>query len=171
MSTSFNWADFFILGVLLVSALFGLMRGMFKELMALFTWVFAYIVAQSFWPALDTLLQPTMSDVPSIRGPLAWGILFICSVLIGSLIQRIVLELVRATGLSSSDRALGGVFGVMRGVVIIVLLLTFLPLAIDFSRDKWWQESQLIPVFSAVKNSVMLAINSLIQLVQGTKLG
>jgi membrane protein required for colicin V production len=162
-----SWVDLFLIAILLLSAAFGLLRGMFKEVLSLLTWIGAYIIAQSFWPALDYMLTPLMSEVPSIRAPLAWGILFVCSILVGSLIQRIVLELVRVTGLSGSDRALGGVFGLMRGVVIIVLLLTFIPLLIDFSHDAWWKESQLIPLFSALKNSVMLAINALFQLIKG----
>ena len=162
-----SWVDLLLLAILVLSAAFGLMRGMFKEILSLVTWVGAYIIAQSFWPALDYMLKPLMSEVPSIRAPLAWGILFVCSILVGSLMQRVALELVRVTGLSGSDRALGAVFGLLRGIVIIVLLLTFVPLLIDFSQDTWWKESQLIPVFSALNNSVMLAINALIQLIQG----
>jgi membrane protein required for colicin V production len=163
------WIDFVIIGVLFLSALFGLIRGMFKEVLSLLTWIMAYVLAQSFWPAFDFLLMPLMSEVPSIRAPLAWGVLFVCSILVGSLIQRLVLELVRVTGLTGSDRALGAVFGLLRGIVIIVLVLSFVPLLIDFSEDAWWQASQLIPVFSALNDSVMLAINALIQLIQGIR--
>jgi len=163
------WIDFVIIGVLVLSALFGLIRGMFKEVLSLLTWIMAYVLAQSFWPAFDFLLMPLMSEVPSIRAPLAWGVLFVCSILVGSLIQRLVLELVRVTGLTGSDRALGAVFGLLRGIVIIVLVLSFLPLLIDFSEDAWWQASQLIPVFSELNDSVMLAINALIQLIQGIR--
>ena len=163
------WVDFVIIGVLLLSSLFGLIRGMFKEVLSLLTWIMAYVLAQSFWPALDFLLLPLMSEVPSIRAPLAWGVLFVSSILVGSLIQRLVLELVRVTGLTSSDRALGAVFGLLRGVVIIVLVLSFVPLLIDFSEDAWWQASILIPIFSALNDSVMLAINALIQLIQGIR--
>ena len=92
--------------------------------------------------------------------------MFVSSILVGSLIQRIVLELVRVTGLSGSDRALGSVFGLLRGIVIIVLLLTFLPLLIDFTQDTWWKESKLIPICSALTDSVMMAINGLVKLVQ-----
>lgn len=161
------WVDLLIIAILVLSATFGLLRGMFKEVLSLVTWIGAYIIAQSFWPAFDFVLEPLMSDVPSIRAPLAWGVLFVCSILVGSLIQRIVLELVRVTGLSGSDRALGSVFGLFRGVVIIVLLLTFVPLLIDFTQDSWWKNSQLIPIFSALTDSVMLAINALVRLVQG----
>lgn len=163
------WIDFVIIGVLLLSSLFGLIRGMFKEVLSLLTWIMAYVLAQSFWPAFDFLLLPLMSEVPSIRAPLAWGGLFVCSILVGSLIQRLILELVRVTGLTGSDRALGAVFGLLRGIVIIVLLLSFVPLLIDFSEDAWWQASQLIPIFTALNDSVMLAINALIQLIQGIR--
>lgn len=165
-----NWVDLLFIAILIISSGFGVLRGMFKEILSLLTWVFAFVIAQSFWPALDYLLEPLMSEVPSLRAPLAWGALFVSSILIGSLLQHIVLELIRVTGLTGSDRALGAIFGLLRGVVIIVLLLTFAPLLTDFSQDSWWQESTLIPVFSAFKNSVMLALNGLINLVQGIRL-
>lgn len=164
------WIDFLFIAILLFSSAFGFIRGMFKEVLSLITWIIAYIIAQSFWPALDHVLKAVMSEVPSIRAPLAWGLLFVSTILVGGLVQRIVLELVRVTGLTSTDRALGGVFGLFRGVVIVVLLLTFVPLIIDFSQDYWWNQSKLIPVFSAFKNSVMLAIDSLVQFIRGINL-
>lgn len=165
-----NWVDLLFIVALIISSGFGILRGMFKEILSLLTWVFAFVIAQSFWPALDYLLQPLMSEVPSLRAPLAWGALFVSSILIGSLLQHIAFELIRVTGLTGSDRALGAIFGLLRGIVIIVLLLTFAPLLTDWSQDSWWQESTLIPVFSAFKNSVMLALNGLIDLVQGVRL-
>ncbi len=165
------WIDFVIIGLLFLSAVFGLIRGMFKEVLSLISWIMAYVVAQSFWPAFDFLLTPIMSEVPSIRAPLAWGVLFVCTILVGTLVQRLVLELVRVTGLTGSDRALGAVFGLLRGVVIIVLLLSFVPMLIDFSKDDWWQASQLIPIFTAVNDTVLLALNGLVRLVKGIELG
>jgi len=170
MTTSMNWADFLILGMLVISALFGLIRGMFKEVLSILTWVLAFIVAQSFWPALDYLLTPYMEEIPSIRKPLAWGILFVCSILVGSLLQRLVLHMVKVTGLSGTDRALGAVFGLLRGIIVVVLLLTFMPLIVDFSQDLWWNESTLIPVFSAISNSVMFAMQSLVEFIRGINL-
>ena len=164
------WVEYFILEIIELSSVLGFMMGMLKEVLSLLTWVFAYIIAQSFYPSLYTLLEPMMREVPSIRAPLARGCLFVCSILVGSLLQRLAIEFVRVTGLSGSDRALGSVFGLLRGLVIIVLLLTFLPLLIDFSQDAWWQASQLSPVFEAFQNSVMIIIETLIQLVKGTKI-
>ncbi len=166
-----NWVDLLFILILVLSSAFGALRGMFKEVLSVCTWVAAYVIAQSFWPALDHLLIPIMSEVASIRAPLAWGVLFVSTILVGSLVQRIVLELVRVTGLSGSDRALGAVFGLLRGVMIVVLLLTFVPLLLDVSQDTWWHESQLIPVFSALNNSVMLLLNTFIDWVQGMKIG
>jgi membrane protein required for colicin V production len=55
-------------------------------------------------------------------------------------------KLVEGSGLSGSDRMLGMVFGLARGlalVVLVVLLLGFTP----FTRDPWWHQSQLLPGF------------------------
>jgi membrane protein required for colicin V production len=166
-----NWADILIIALLVISAGIGIYRGMFKEVLSLVNWIAAFIIAQSFWPAFDHVLKPIMQDASSIRAPLAWAILFVCSILVGSLIQRIVLEVVRVTGLTGSDRALGAVFGLLRGIVIIVLLLIFMPMLIDFTQDTWWKESKLLPFCLALTDSVMMAMNALVSLVRSISIG
>ena len=57
--------------------------------------------------------------------------------------MRMVVGLVQWSGLSSTDRLLGSLFGVVRGVLIVgvaVLLLGMTPV----SSDPWWKESRLI---------------------------
>ncbi|MBL8299092.1 MAG: CvpA family protein [Rhodanobacteraceae bacterium] len=139
-----NWADYCILGVLALSVLIGLWRGLIAEIMALACWAAAFWVAWLFGEKLAA--QFTSVDVPSVRLLLGYGLCFISVLVAGALVSFVLRKLVAGSGLSGTDRLLGMVFGLARGlalVVIVVLLLGFTPLP----RDPWWKQSRLMPGF------------------------
>ena len=65
---------------------------------------------------------------------------------IGGLISFLVGKMIDKTGLSSTDRLFGAVFGLARGVVIVVLAVMLARLT-PFTEDPWWDESRLLPPF------------------------
>jgi membrane protein required for colicin V production len=139
-----NWADYCILGVLALSVVIGLWRGFISEVMALACWAAAFWVAWIFGERLAA--QFTSIEVPSVRLLLGYGICFIGVLIAGALVAFVVRKLVAGSGLSGTDRLLGMLFGLARGlalVLIAVLLLGFTP----FPRDPWWKESRLMPGF------------------------
>jgi membrane protein required for colicin V production len=72
-------------------------------------------------------------------------------------------KLVSSTGLSGTDRTLGLVFGVFRGLLIVLALVVILPQAVPVDQDPWWIESSLIPIlqgFETWGRDVMAAITS-----------
>jgi membrane protein required for colicin V production len=60
----------------------------------------------------------------------------------GGIVAWLVRELVRATGLSGTDRVLGSLFGLGRGALIVGLAVIVLDYA-ELSSDPWWQEAKL----------------------------
>lgn len=141
-----NWADWTILAILIVSCLISLKRGFVKEALSMANWVLAFIVAMSFGGKLATLLESQIAT-PSIREMAAFGILFAATLIVGAMVNHLVGELVRMTGLSGTDRLFGMVFGLIRGFVVVMALLLLLPAVIPVDQDAWWQESLLIPQF------------------------
>ena len=63
------------------------------------------------------------------------------------LLVRALGELVKATGLTGTDRTLGFCFGLARGLVIVMAALIFLPALMPVAESDWWAESSLIPGF------------------------
>jgi len=61
-------------------------------------------------------------------------------------------KLVSSTGLSGTDRTLGLVFGVFRGLLIVLALVIILPQAVPVGQDLWWTESALIPIFQGFES-------------------
>jgi len=121
-------------------------RGFVKEAMSLVIWIAAFAVAMNFKePAADLLVN--FIALASIRQLVAWGSLFVGTLLLGAVVNFLLGKLVSSTGLSGTDRTLGLVFGVFRGLLIVLALVIILPQAVPVNQDPWWLASSLIPLF------------------------
>ena len=138
--------DWIILSVITLSGLISLVRGFVKEAMSLVIWIVAFALAMQFKELAAGLLI-NMIEQPSIRQLVAWGGLFVATLLLGSVVNFLLSKLVSSTGLSGTDRMLGLVFGVFRGLLIVLALVIVLPGALPVDQDAWWQTSKLIPIF------------------------
>ena len=145
---SLTWVDWAIVAIIAVSALISLTRGFVKEALSLLTWVIAGLVAWLFGGALAELLVPYI-ETPSLRVIAACSILFVMTLLLGGLVNYLISQLVKATGLSGTDRFLGMVFGAARGALLVVVAVGLLSLA-PVEADAWWRESVVIPHFLLV---------------------
>src|SRR5690606_31666685 len=145
-----NWADWTIVGILVLSSLISIKRGFVKEALSLATWILAIVVAVLFGERLATVLAGSIAT-PSVRDVVAFAILFIATLFVGAMVNYLIGELVRMTGLSGTDRTLGMVFGLARGFIIVMALLIFLPGLISVAEDLWWKESRLIPHFLSME--------------------
>lgn len=159
-----NIADGLILLVITVSALLSLRRGFTREAFSLFSWVAAFVIARLFGPSLETMLTGSVAT-PSARAALAFGILFAATLVVGALINHLLGELVRVTGLSSTDRLFGMVFGAVRGVVLVVVLVALGQHL--FGADAWWRESVLVPYFSALEEWTRRVATELVNFILG----
>lgn len=140
-----NWFDYAILGILFLSGAISLLRGFVREAFSLAVWLFALWIAWTFFRDLSPLLSNWI-DTPSVQLGLAFAGLLVAALIVGGLVNYLLIQLVEKTGLSGSDRMVGMLFGVARGVVlvsVVVLLAGLTPLP----QDPWWQNSVLVPYF------------------------
>lgn len=145
---AFTWVDWAIIAIIAVSSLISLSRGFVKEALSLLTWIVAGVVAWMFGGALSQHLTEFI-ETPSARVIAACALLFVCTLLIGALVNYLIGELIRVTGLSGTDRFLGMVFGAARGGLLVVVVVGLLSLA-PVQQDSWWQQSTLLPHFLMV---------------------
>ncbi|MCB2387507.1 MULTISPECIES: CvpA family protein [Oceanospirillaceae] len=135
--------DWVILAVLAVSSLISLKRGFVKEALSLASWIAAFIIARLFSGNLATLLDGVV-ETNSVRWILAFVILFAGTVTIGAMVNHLLVEMVRMTGLGGTDRVFGMVFGLIRGLVVLVAIVYGLQFTL-VPQDAWWQDSTFIP--------------------------
>lgn len=137
------WVDVVILVVIALSAVIGFFRGLVREAIGLMTWLVAFYLA-FIWAESAAILLEDWISIDSARLAVAFGIIFIAVLFVGALINYGLSRLLSQTGFAGTDRVLGGVFGVLRGAAVLVLL-TMLAGVTPVPRDDWWQNSVLIP--------------------------
>jgi membrane protein required for colicin V production len=149
----FNNADWLVVALVAVSTVASLWRGFVREAISLAAWVVAFLVATMFGPALETLLAGGIEN-PQIRQLSAFLLLFVCTLLVCSLLGYLLSQLLKITGLGLVDRILGMAFGLVRGGVVVLALLLLVKLVLERggSYPAWYQQSVLIPHLLLMEN-------------------
>ena len=151
-----NWADWAIVAILTLSSLISLVRGFVKEAFSLVIWILALVAASAFGSRAEPYLEHSI-NTPSVRAMTAFALIFIAVLLLGALLNYCIGLIVKATGLSGTDRLIGMLFGFARGLFIVINLLVYIPAYIPVKNDQWFQQSILIPYFlpydAAVKHA------------------
>jgi len=141
-------ADYIIAGIIIISVIISLLRGFVREALSLANWGVAFWVALNFNDKLSDVLTPYIAT-PSLRLAASFGMLFIFTLIIGSLVSFLISRLVVSTGLSGTDRSLGLIFGLARGILLIGIALLMISFT-AFAKDDWYQKSILIPHFQSL---------------------
>ena len=137
-----EYADYVVLAIIAISILVGAIRGFVKEAFSLAVWAAAFLIAFQFSGVLAMQLENHI-ELPSARTSLAFASLFILVLLVGGLVTFLVGKLVEKTGLDGTDRLLGGVFGGVRGLAIVLAVILVAGLT-PVPQDPWWQQSKTI---------------------------
>lgn len=124
------------------------MRGFVKEAISLAVWFAALFIASQFYADLAVYFTKINDEL--IRNGAAIAVLFVVTLILGALVNHVIGQLVQATGLSGTDRALGAVFGGLRGILIASALLFFLDTFTPSASSTWWEESVLVPEFAVI---------------------
>lgn len=139
------WIDFTLIGLVFICVVTGLLRGFIKEVFSLAFWILACWVSLSFSSEFSGFLVSTISH-PSARMVASFVALFAITLSLGGLIGFLLSVLVRKTGLTFVDRFGGMVFGVVRGMIVVTVVVMLAGLT-PLPKDSWWTESTLIPPF------------------------
>ena len=146
-----TYFDYVVITILAASVLLGLWRGVIGEIIALVAWVLAFLAAK-WWGAEVARVFFTGITDPALRVVAAWVAVFVVVLVLMALLRLAVRGLLKALGLSLSDRLLGIVFGAARGLLIVLALvaaggMTSLP------KEKWWGDAY----FAAPLETAVLA--------------
>lgn len=140
MTLALGWVDIGLLAFLSISVLVGLLRGVVFELLSLAGWFAAWIAATQ-WAGWAERYLPTGEPGSALRHGVAFAAVFLLVLVMWGLAARLVRSLIRATPLSPLDRVLGAVFGLLRGMLALLVLTAavgFTPLV----NSPVWQQSQ-----------------------------
>ena len=143
---SLIWPDYIIIVIIAVSTVISLLRGFVRESLALAGWILAVWVSMLYMHQMAIIIGPYLNLPPSILSLVSFSILFILTLIIAALVSNLIGTLVDKTGLSGTDRAIGMLFGIARGIIIVGILILLAGFTL-VPQDPWWKESVLIPHF------------------------
>ncbi len=139
--------DWGIVALVLVSLLLGVLRGFVREVISVIGWIAGAWAAIRYAAPLGERI-PLEIEWPIVKTVLAGIAIVAACVFAAALIGWIARKLLVAAQLSAADRALGGVFGLARGALIVAVLVYF---AHDsaLARQPFWRDSLVLPQVEA----------------------
>jgi membrane protein required for colicin V production len=136
-------ADVLILLVLLASTIYGLLRGFVREAVSLVFWIVAIWAAWKFAPLLEPHLGGLLAG-PAVSPWVARLIVLILVLLVGMIVGMLIRHFTTSVGLGPLDRALGLLFGLVRGSLLVGLMIIGAEL-LQLNHEPWWTQSKLVP--------------------------
>lgn len=116
--------DWIVIVVMVLSMLMGLVRGMISELVSFGSWFGALIAARLGAEPLGKLFEHTMEN-SALRLGLAFILIFLVALISIRMIGRALSLAANRVGLGFLDRLLGAVFGMVRAMAILMVLVVF----------------------------------------------
>lgn len=138
--------DFLIVAILLVFAVWGLMRGLIGELFSLASWFGALFVGSHFGDLAQPLFEDWIST-PALRGLLGCLVIGIVAFAVISIAGGLLSRKIQASVFGPIDRMLGALFGAARGVVVVGVLV-LIGLQFGLKDQAFWKAAKLAPTAS-----------------------
>lgn len=146
-------ADLLVSAVIAACIVLSAMRGVIAEAGSMVAWVvaffFAKLFAASFADIAFASFQPRLFALA-----LSFISLFILACLIQKILRSLLTQAVSSVGLGFANRILGGVFGALKGVLIVTLLV-MLASKTDLPDTEEWRQSYTVPFFVSLSETVL----------------
>jgi membrane protein required for colicin V production len=119
-----TWLDFLLLGVMLISGLLAMIRGFMREILSITAWGAAAIATLLLYPKLLPIAKANIASDLVAAGAVVGGV-FLVTLLIVSVITVRVSDMILDSRIGALDRTLGFLFGLGRGLIIVVVAFLF----------------------------------------------
>lgn len=131
--------DIAIVAVLVLSMAWGMWRGFVREILSLAGWVLAFLAANAVAAQLGELLPASWAR-EEVRVLIAFIVVFVLVLSALTLVAALISKLFKKAGLGGVDRTLGALFGLARGVVILLAITLAAGLS-SLPRAPIWKRS------------------------------
>jgi len=125
--------------VVAISVGFSIWRGLVREVLALLSWIAAFWLSKLFAVVVAGWLPSSWSH-QGLRIAIGFIAVMLVSLLVFSLASMFIVHLVKVAGLTASDRMLGALFGVLRGLLIVVIMVLLGGMTSE-PREPYWRHA------------------------------
>ena len=156
-------ADYLIIAFVLINMLYGIMRGLFKEVISLSAWVLGIWTAFKYSSSIAPKLIPSIPFVNNLeffqdslwRQTILTGLLiFFAFSFLGAILNFIIAKISNKAGLGGLNRFLGMFFGLARGVLLVVVAAMFIENSPLIKEDPIWANAKLQPYAAKAAKSL-----------------
>jgi membrane protein required for colicin V production len=151
-----NWFDYLLIVLVAFSVIAGLMRGLLREAIGFVTWVVAVWIAFHYSDRVEPYLGGVLTN-DALRPWAAKLGIFLVVLLIGTTLGVVIGHFVRLSMFSGMDRFLGGIFGLLRGLVVVAAVV-LLCHGLRLQSEPWWRSSILVPYGERAANVLRVLI-------------
>lgn len=144
--------DYLVIFVLVCSIVISTLRGLVKEILSLLSWIVSFVVANAYGEDLAAML-PNMIPGNVTRLIVAFIALFIGVRLLMMLLTMAIDAMIKASGLSLADRGLGGLFGLGRGLVLVLAAVLLCGMT-AIPQQPFWKDALLSPMAETAARTV-----------------
>lgn len=137
---AFTFFDYGVAFILVASALIGVLRGLVREVLALVGWVVAFVLAYHFGGVAAKWMPESLPGGELARSALGFLTVFFGTWIVSALAGAVLGQLLETTGLKPADRGLGLVFGLARGVLIVMLIVVLAGLT-KLPEEPFWRDA------------------------------
>lgn len=146
--------DGIVIGVLLFSGFLAMVRGFSREFLSLASWVIAAIAAIFLYKPTLPLVETYLTN-KTIALIASMGIVFIITFIIVSIITMKIADLIIDSRIGALDRTLGFVFGVVRGLFIMVIATLLVNQLIrPENQSPWLKDAKTKPMLDSLSVQV-----------------
>lgn len=142
------WVDYVLIAIIALSALFGLFRGIVREILSLVGWALSFWIALKYSHNLNSVFDGIIASDGLLYG-VSFVTLLIISLIACAIVNYAISKFVNLSGIGFIDRGIGAVFGVFRGLLIATVLVFFGNMT-PLSAGQLWSQSRLIGPFNEI---------------------
>ena len=136
-----TWFDYIAIMIVALSALLGWWRGLAYEVLSLLSWAAAFLLARLLAASVFPYMPAGLGS-EAVRTAAAYAVLFAATLLAGSVVAWSLSKLVKFVGLGKMDGLLGTLFGMVRGVLVVLVLVLLAGLT-GLPKETVWRNAWL----------------------------
>lgn len=154
--------DIIIISIIFLSLIFGWIRGITKEILSIVAWFGGIYLSIILFPYTKELARTyinhgLIADFITVCG------LFVLFLTIISIFNYFCSNFIKKSVLNITDKVLGGIFGIIRGILIVAILDLVITQCMLNEPPKWVEDSKLRPTITSVSDFIILILPDSLQ--------
>lgn len=150
-----SWLDVILVAIMLVSGFLAMLRGLTREVLSILSWAIAALATLYFFPKYQSQARLYVEPPLLADAVLAAGI-FLVVLIVVSLITSRISDKVLDSRVGALDRTLGFLFGLARGLVLVVIAYLFFSwLVPEDTQPRWIREARSLPILKKTGDAIV----------------